>query len=212
MSSIIYQEVKICQVVLWQRRNYKNTDVEEYSMNDRKTMSTQEMRELLAGNQLKYLDAWQQDLLADAVSLAEKLADKQDLLTDFSAMVFPASKAYEGFLKQYLRDLDLIDDAAYKSKRFRIGRALNPDIRQSQRDEWWLYDDVVKMCGPELGRKMWNTWLECRNRLFHYFPAKPVLLTHSQACTSISTLLSTMSEAIACHWDTLGNTKKEHHG
>jgi len=127
----------------------------------------------------------------------EKEKKFQDL-PDYAFIVFSLSKAYEGFLKQLLLDLKLIDKKIVENKHFRIGRALNPDIRQSERDEHWLYDDVAKECGEELSRQLWNTWLQCRNQIFHYFPGKDKRVGLSDAEKCLNLLIDSMSGAVGC--------------
>jgi len=117
----------------------------------------------------QYLSPWQQDLVNTSFILSEKLFDDPEI-KDFSFIVFPMAKAYEGFLKKMLVDLGLITKRTYESRRFRIGRALNPDIRSNQRDAWWLYDDVARELGEDVAREVWETWLKCRNHIFHFFP------------------------------------------
>lgn len=121
--------------------------------------------------------------------------------SDYSFIVFPMAKAYEGFLKQYLFQLRLLSPETYHDKRFRIGRALNPDLRNHQRDEQWLYDDVVRLCSEKLGRLLWDTWLQCRNRVFHYFPASSQQLTLVQAGEYLVLIANAMSEAYRCQRD-----------
>jgi len=117
---------------------------------------------------------------------------------DYSFIVFPMSKAYEGFLKQYLLQMHLLTEKEYQDRRFRIGRALNPDLRNHQRDEQWLYDDVVRLCSPELGRQLWDTWLQCRNRVFHYFPSSTQRLTLQRAGEYLVLIIEAMNEAHRC--------------
>ena len=105
-----------------------------------------------------YLDIHQREL----VDVSFTLLQKKDLLAglkDFSFLVFPMSKAYEGFLKKIFYDLQLINRETYQGRRFRIGRAFNPDVREYQRDEDWLYDDVERKFGKDVARQLWNTWL-----------------------------------------------------
>lgn len=131
-----------------------------------------------------YLDTHQKELID--VSFA--LLQKKDLLVglkDFSFLVFPMSKAYEGFLKKVFYDLQLINKDTYQGRRFRIGRAFNPDIREYQRDEDWLYDDVERKFGKDVARQLWNTWLECRNRVFHFFITEKQTLSLAEAVAKI---------------------------
>lgn len=90
---------------------------------------------------------------------------------NYDYVVFPFAKAYEPFLKKYLFDLHLIDEHIYRSKKFSIGRSLNPDVHLEQRDENWYYDDLVKHCGQQVAREIWQTWLK-RNQLFHLYPGE----------------------------------------
>lgn len=162
-----------------------------------------ELAELFHQEKFSVLESWQRQLLEDSLKAARVWQDNPVLLTDYAQIVFPASKAYEGFLKMYLFKLGLISKETYRSKRFRIGRSLNPDVYPNQRDEWWLYDDVEQQCGKAVARQLWNAWLDCRNRLFHYFPAHPVQLSYLEALESLRTIGITMSEAVECKWEQL---------
>lgn len=122
----------------------------------------------------------------------------QSTLEDYSFVVFPLAKAYEGFLKHYFFQRGLIDEATLHSKRFRIGRSLNPDLPLPQRNEKWLYDDVARSCSAELARGMWDTWLTCRNRVFHYFPDQVQALSLDQANKHLQQLIETMEAASFC--------------
>ncbi len=119
-------------------------------------------------------------------------------ISDYAFIVFPIAKAYEGFLKEFLYALELIDQRTFEGKRFRIGRALNPDINENQRDEWWLYDDVSRLCGDALASTLWNAWLECRNRVFHYYPMTVTALSLTQAHACIVELSQAIESAVAC--------------
>lgn len=126
--------------------------------------------------------------LAPQLQLLIKLSDtlyERELklesdLSDYSFIVFPLAKAYEGFLKDFLFNLGLISERLYRSHRFRIGRALNPDVRYEQRDDEWVYDNVGQLCGPDFARDVWDAWLVCRNQLFHFFPTETSNLNLSQ--------------------------------
>jgi hypothetical protein len=147
------------------------------------------------------LPADQQELIELTIVLYDREQEMDSLLTDYSFITFPMAKAYEGFLKQYLFELGLISQKTFEGKRFRLGRALNPDIRDNQRDEFWLYDDVSRMCGEELSRALWETWLECRNRVFHYFPSRNVKLSLAAVEAHLLLLEETISSAHQCKVD-----------
>lgn len=143
----------------------------------------------------QYLDGCQKELVRVSFSLLDK---KNELasLNDFSFIVFPMAKAYEGFLKKVFYDLQLINKETYEGRRFRIGRALNPDVNGYQRDEYWLYDDVERRFGKQLARQLWDTWLDCRNRIFHYFPDCDQFLKFNEATEKIKLMEETM-QAVA---------------
>lgn len=144
------------------------------------------------------LNPWQYDSIYMAYQLWKREVTQNTQLPDYTFIVFPASKAYEGFLKDLFLDLELIDEPTYSSRRFRIGRALNPDVSPNQRDKEWLYDDVKLYCGPDLAKRLWYTWLECRNHLFHYFPHNDHPLTLVQSREKLDQVTLTIEAALAC--------------
>lgn len=147
---------------------------------------------------------WYEYLTPEAKSLARVSFTllESDLPTettaDHSFIVFSLSKAYEGFLKQFLHELGLISKDTYKDRYFRIGRALNPDVRKNQRDRYWLYDDVARRCGKETARNLWEAWLQSRNQLFHYFPSKLKIISKAEAQEKVMLLVSAMDDAVSC--------------
>jgi len=158
----------------------------------------QRFRAVLLQPWFDQLSPWQKELVQISLELYEREERMNSAFSDYSFILFPAAKAYEGFLKQYLFDFGLINAVTYADKRFRIGRALNPDVNPMKRDEWWLFDDVKKLCGPEIAKAIWQTWLECRNQVFHYFPHNERRLTLSEAASKFSMVLSTMEQATHC--------------
>ncbi len=145
-----------------------------------------------------YLEDWQQQLVRLSFTLWQREQASHSRFLDYSYIVFPMAKAYEGFLKQWLLDLKLISDEMYRSKRFRIGRAINPDVKTSQRDTEWVYDDLEQVCGPEVAREIWDAWLTCRNRVFHYFPDRQSGLTLEQAGHYLRIMFEVMQKALSC--------------
>lgn len=140
----------------------------------------------------------QQDLVLLAVHLYIRERELNSNLDDYSYIIFPMAKAYEGFLKLYFYELHLIDKRTYEGRRFRIGRALNPDIRKSQRDEYWLYDDIAQQCGHELARMLWDTWIECRNQVFHYFPNKNKTILFQDVAKYLLMISESITKAYNC--------------
>jgi len=136
------------------------------------------------------------------VDLAEKLWHRERMLKsefkDYSFLVFPMAKAYEGFLKKFFYDMGLIEKHDFESKHFRIGRALNPNLRDYYQDEKWIYDDVERTCGPNVARKLWDAWTDCRNHLFHFYPMSKQTISLTEAGKRIDQLALAMQEAVNC--------------
>lgn len=153
-----------------------------------------------------YLSPVQKQLLETSLTLLDHA--REVAVPDYGYLIFPAAKAYEGILKKYLYDVGLLDQKAYQDKKFRIGRALNPDIRNSHQDEDWYYDDVAQVCGEPMAREIWDTWLECRNHIFHFFPGEDEIVTLDHAQTKIFQIMTTLQSLIACY----NHSTKENHG
>lgn len=117
-------------------------------------------------------------------------------LSDYSYLVFPFAKLYEGFLKQLFRDLHVIDERDYTSDHFRIGKALSPNLagRLGRRSAWL---QIEQRFGGELANRLWHTWKEGRNLVFHYFPQNYRALTLKQATLLVGSILDTMEAAVA---------------
>lgn len=149
----------------------------------------------------QFLTDWQRQLIEVTEKLIKQHHPKQQdtQLEDYSFIVFPMSKAYEGFLKKLFYDLGLITKATYEGRRFRIGRALNPDVVKHQRDQYWLFDDVARICSPKIAKRLWKAWLLCRNRVFHFFPKDKGLLNYDQALAKVQQVAEAMQSAVACY-------------
>ncbi len=147
-----------------------------------------------------FLTDWQKKLVEVSFELVDQhsLKNSQNL-PDYSFLVFSISKAYEGFLKKFLFEMELIDKKTYEGRRFRIGRALNPHVAPHQRDEDWLFDDIAKVCSVATAQKLWDAWLHCRNRVFHFFPKDKGLLTFSAAVARIKEVCQAMNAAVECY-------------
>ena len=111
-----------------------------------------------------------------------RVSNVLDTYHDYSFIVFPMSKAYEGFLKKIFLDMQFIDAAEYEGTRFRIGKALNPSLDPKARDEQWVYGKLSKYCGGvALPNQLWDAWRECRNLVFHWFPKDSRDITREEA-------------------------------
>lgn len=145
-----------------------------------------------------YLHKEERELVQISLELFAREERLGTAFTDYSFIVFPMSKAYEGFLKGFFYDMGLIPKDMYLSHRFRIGRALNPDLSPQKQDEQWVYQRVVELCDAEVAHSLWFAWLECRNQLFHFFPDAPKKLSLDQAQKHLELLANTMQLAVEC--------------
>jgi hypothetical protein len=143
----------------------------------------------------QYLSPQQRVLIEDGeFLLADSLVHVNQEPTDYSYIVFPFAKMYEGFLKQLFLDLDIISENQYYSDRFRIGKALSPNFARSQ--NYSVYREIEQRFGKGLATRMWHIWKDGRNLVFHYFPHNYRALTRSQAEALIHNLVETMEEAV----------------
>lgn len=114
---------------------------------------------------------------------------------DYAFVVFPAAKAYEGFLKKMFLDLGFITEEDYYGKHFRIGKSLNPSLpKDIRKDE--VYAKIVKYCGgAHLADTLWETWRVCRNLTFHWFPNEKNAITLTEAIERANMIISAIDEA-----------------
>lgn len=144
----------------------------------------------------QYLSAEQRMLADDGQLLIDdRSTHPNEHLSDYSYLVFPFAKLYEGFLKQLFRDLGIIDDRDYTSYHFRIGKALSPNMmrRLGRRS---AYATIESRYNKELATRLWHTWKNGRNLVFHYFPHNLRALTFDHARSIITNIIATMDEAV----------------
>jgi hypothetical protein len=143
-----------------------------------------------------YLHEDLRELLREATLLVERVGTWDEKFHDYSFVVFPAAKAYEGFLKTIFLDLKIISEKDYFGKRFRIGKALNPALEKRFRKTESVYDRLVDYCGgKQLADDLWDTWKECRNLLFHWFPNERNAINFEEAKRRVDMVLNTMDLA-----------------
>lgn len=116
----------------------------------------------------KYLTNPQDKLINDVAIILERVA-KGDTISDYSFVVSPISKAYEGYLKEFFLKINVIDEASYLSDRFRVGKTLNPSLRYKRFSIFQKLADYDEK-GEELAELLWDAWKYGRNEIFHYFP------------------------------------------
>jgi hypothetical protein len=144
------------------------------------------------------LVTWQKELVRTSLELYAREERMQSYFEDYSFVVFPIAKAYEGYLKQLLYDFGFINLLTFHDKRFRIGRALNPDLNPAHQDDQWLFPRLAESCSKETARFLWDAWLECRNQVFHYFPDNEKRLSLIEAGKCIEMLAQAMDLAYQC--------------
>lgn len=123
---------------------------------------------------------------------------------DYSFVVFPAAKAYEGFLKKIFLDMGFITENDYRGKHFRIGKALNPYLEEKYRSGESVYDKLVKFCGglpaqagKELADTLWESWINGRNLIFHWFPEEKKVITFLESQNKIKMIIKAMDMAFS---------------
>ena len=128
-----------------------------------------------------YLNKIQQDLIKQSFHLIEEEEKESEAHKDYSFVVFPAAKAYEGFLKKLFYDLGLISQDQFLGDKFRIGRALNPAVFKEYPHES-VYEKLSRFCGKEeVPATLWRTWRTSRNLVFHFFEEKENLISLKEA-------------------------------
>ena len=142
------------------------------------------------------VEGWEGDLSVGASTVPGRKPSEHKRFHDYSFVVFPAAKAYEGFLKNLFLDLGFITSNDFYGKRFRIGKALNPTLDKRFRKKEGVYDKVVNYCGgKELADMLWDTWRKCRNVLFHWFPNEKNAIDFKEAKERVDMILRTMNRA-----------------
>lgn len=144
-----------------------------------------------------YLEHDLQELMRQSIYLVDTVGNWTEKFHDYSFVVFPAAKAYEGFLKKLFLDSGFIDSNDYFGKSFRIGKALNPHLDKRFRDEESVYDKVTEFCGGvELADFLWETWKNSRNILFHWFPNEVNAISFEEATDRINQIVTAMDTAV----------------
>lgn len=144
------------------------------------------------------MDDTMRDLATQSHTLLETFKDDgKSGHHDYSFVVFPMSKAYEGFLKKLFLDMGLIGVAQYKGEHLRIGKILNPNLPRRYRSGW-VFEKLSAACGGEdLPLTLWETWKRARNRVFHFFPDHAEFLTYEEAKNLINKIMEAMDRALA---------------
>ncbi|EKE21138.1 MAG: hypothetical protein ACD_7C00345G0001 [uncultured bacterium] len=147
-------------------------------------------------NLFKYISQAQKDLILQGEYLVNKvIAEGKFIFFDYSFIVFPFAKAYEGFLKQIFLDVKFINRLDYISDHFRLGKVLSPNLVQKL-GERSVFQKISQTAGVEFAQKIWQTWKIGRNQVFHYFPHNIKSLNFNEAKEIADKILETMNKAI----------------
>lgn len=145
----------------------------------------------------QYLSAGQKGLIEEGYILLDETKEHLSTkLTDYSYLVFPFAKAYEGFLKKLFLDLGFIDQYQYEGDHYRIGKVLNPNLRHALGPHS-IYEKLLHYCGDTtLADELWDAWKQGRNLLFHYFPHNLRAITLEEAEELINEIIQVMQKAL----------------
>lgn len=144
-----------------------------------------------------FLGTYLASLIADGENLLKTVEESNSYFTDYSFLVFPFAKAYEGFLKDLFFRLGIISEREYAGHRFRIGKALNPELEKRFRHRESVYDRLANYCpGSNIANELWDVWKRGRNLTFHYFPQNHHKLSLQEAKYLIIDILGIMERAL----------------
>ena len=150
------------------------------------------INEFLLEQAQNYMSPLQVELLLDLEKLNKLVSGS--LFNDYSFIIAPLSKAYEGFLKDFFLKINLINVSQYQSDRFRVGKVLNPSLRYKRFSVFQKLADISPF-GEELAETLWTAWKHGRNKVFHYFPGETENIKRDEATDKINTLLKAIVEA-----------------
>lgn len=142
-----------------------------------------------------YLSSNQKDLILEGQYLMNDVIKEQAYkFKDYSFLVFPFAKSYEGFLKQLFKDNRFISHLDYISDHLRLGKLLSPNMIPNL-GERSLYLKIKASSSQELADKIWQTWKIGRNEIFHYFPHNLKAISFQEAENNANQIIETMKEA-----------------
>lgn len=135
----------------------------------------------------QYLSTNQVGLIEDLESILNRLQET-DHITDYSFLVAPAAKCYEGYLKDFFLKIGIMSQVEYNGERYRVGKTLNPSLRYTKYSVFRKLSDIHEK-GEELAEILWDAWKYGRNEIFHYFPQNLKRITRAEAEDRIDKIL-----------------------
>lgn len=143
----------------------------------------------------EYLSQPQKDLILEGEYLMNDIIKHQSYqFKDYSFLIFPYAKAYEGFLKQLFEDIKFISHLDYISDHLRLGKLMSPNLMGRLGDRS-LYKKIKEAVSQDLAERIWQTWKLGRNQIFHYFPHNLKAVSLDEAEKIINEIVQTMEEA-----------------
>lgn len=142
----------------------------------------------------QYLSQTQKDLILEGQYLMNDIIRHNAYqFKDYSFIIFPFAKAYEGFLKQLFKDIKFISHLDYISDHLRLGKLMSPNLI-GRLGEKSLYKKIKDNSSVELADHIWATWKLGRNQIFHYFPHNLKAVSFEEAESIVNEIISTMEE------------------
>jgi hypothetical protein len=142
-----------------------------------------------------FLSEKQKDLIRQGSYLYQEVfADGKYSFTDYSFLVFPFAKAYEGFLKKLFLLCSFISVEDYNSDHIRLGKLLSPELADRLGTES-VYSKVKDSFSESLALSLWEAWKYSRNQVFHYYPHNELSLTLQDAKERIDLILDAIRQS-----------------
>ncbi len=143
----------------------------------------------------QFMSPEERALVRDGEHLIEDRNQHTIALSDYSYLVFPFAKLFEGFLKDLFLSLSIIDYRQYTSDHFRIGKVLSPNLVR-RLGSHSAYGQLQLRFGDELPASLWNVWKRGRNLVFHYYPHNYRSLSEREAKEIVEQIVSSMEHAL----------------
>lgn len=142
-----------------------------------------------------YLSQTQKDLIVEGNYLMNEVIKNTSYhFKDYSFVVFPYAKAYEGFLKTLFKDNGFISHLDYISDHLRLGKLLAPFLTEKL-GERSLYTKIISATSKELADEIWDAWRLGRNQIFHYYPHNEKGITFEEAQLIANKIIGAMEVA-----------------
>lgn len=141
-----------------------------------------------------YLSQNQKDLILEGNYLMNDVIRHGNYsFKDYSFLIFPFAKAYEGYLKRLFLDAGFISHLDYVSDHLRLGKLMSPHLVGNLGDRS-LYKQMWTHASKEMADKVWETWKVGRNQIFHYFPHNTRGVSFEESEEIINRIIETMKE------------------